>query len=287
VAFAPDGRTLAAATERGTVLLWETTTGEERRRFTGGSCVCYSPDGRLLACGSTQGTIHLWDVATGREVRVLSGHRGAITALAFQADGRLLASASTDCTVLLWGANALAGPRRPAPTHLSAQELEHLWSDLAAADATRADWAVRRLSAAPELAVPFLRTRLRPAAVEAQQLQQWLADLDSDHYPVREQAHVELEKLGDLARVVLRRTLEGDPSLEVRRRVERLLEALDRPVPALVIVRGLRALEALEQTATSEAKEVLSALAQGAPEARLTQEAQAAAERLTRRLQER
>jgi hypothetical protein len=41
--------------------------------------------------------------------------------------------------------------------------------------------------------------------------------------------------------------------------------------------------EALEYMATAEARQVIAALAEGAPEARLTREAQAAFERLHRR----
>jgi hypothetical protein len=48
-------------------------------------------------------------------------------------------------------------------------------------------------------------------------------------------------------------------------------------------LRGLRAVEVLEQVGTDGAKALLEGLAKGAPDAELTQEARAALGRLTRR----
>ncbi len=48
-------------------------------------------------------------------------------------------------------------------------------------------------------------------------------------------------------------------------------------------LRQLRAIEVLECIGTAEARRVLEAISQGATEARLTQEAQAALQRLARR----
>jgi hypothetical protein len=57
--------------------------------------------------------------------------------------------------------------------------------------------------------------------------------------------------------------------------------------PALVrspeVLRGVRAVEVLEQIDTTEGQRLLESLAQGTPEARLTQEAKASLERLSRR----
>ena len=81
----------------------------------------------------------------------------------------------------------------------------------------------------------------------------------------------------------MRDTLAGEPSAEVRRRVEELLRKLDGPMPSSGQLRDLRSVEVLEHIGTPEAKQVLQTLAKGAPEARLTQEAKASLERLTKR----
>jgi hypothetical protein len=79
----------------------------------------------------------------------------------------------------------------------------------------------------------------------------------------------------------LRRALEKPPSLELRRRVKELLDGLNQ-LPAEQ-VRGIRAVEVLEHTGSSEAPQVLRSLAQGTPEARLTREAKASLKRLAKR----
>jgi hypothetical protein len=103
-----------------------------------------------------------------------------------------------------------------------------------------------------------------------------LAALDSNRFAEREQAVQELEKLGFGAEPGLRQALATKPSPEVRRRIDRLLENLQR-APML---QSLRALEILEHIGTVEAQQILESLAKGAPEARLTQEAKASLDRL-------
>ena len=72
-------------------------------------------------------------------------------------------------------------------------------------------------------------------------------------------------------------------SLEVRRRADTLLTKLDTSPPSSKTIQALRAVEVLERIATPEALDVLKTLAGGAPEARLTQEALASLQRLSRR----
>jgi hypothetical protein len=108
-----------------------------------------------------------------------------------------------------------------------------------------------------------------------------IADLDSDSFAKRESAERELAGVGELARPALERALKGRPSLEALRRVQGLLDRL-RQAPSGEQVRLLRSVELLEYLGTPEARSLLQALAGGAAEARLTQEARASLERLGR-----
>ena len=110
-----------------------------------------------------------------------------------------------------------------------------------------------------------------------------IADLDDERFAVREKATTELEKLGKEIEPALHKALQGKPSLEVRRRIDRLLEKLESAAPSPEQLRLLRALEVLEHIGTPEARELLRTLAKGASGARLTQEAKASLDRLANR----
>jgi hypothetical protein len=122
--------------------------------------------------------------------------------------------------------------------------------------------------------VPFLKKQLRATdGVEVARLAQLVADLDSNAFTVRQRATRELQRLGELAEPALRQALEKQPALEVRQRVERLLDRLDTgPLPPEQL-RALRAIEVLERIGTAEAQHLLEMLASGAVGARTTEEA--------------
>jgi WD40 repeat protein len=120
IAFAPDGKTVAAGidpvgdTSEMDVKVWDRTTGKERikplRHPELVQDMAVSPDGKILATGSSAlvgetariGVVRLWDASTGKELADLRGHKGEVRCLAFGPQGRTLATGGWDGTVKLW-----------------------------------------------------------------------------------------------------------------------------------------------------------------------------------------
>jgi WD40 repeat protein len=111
LAYSPNGRLLAAATqERGTVIR-DAGTGRLIERLGGGSgegnysrSVVFSPDGELLFVGQYNGTGRLFSTDSWRPVgQPLEGaHTGRITFGAFTPDGKTLVTSGADGRVVLW-----------------------------------------------------------------------------------------------------------------------------------------------------------------------------------------
>jgi RNA polymerase sigma factor (sigma-70 family) len=295
LAFSADGQNLVGAdadflhngTADRTFYLWDVATGKERRFVAAQPgrvfSNIFSPDGRMLAWGDTAGTVTLWELAAGKVRQRFTGQDSYINSLAFSPDGKSLASASADTTVVVWDVTGHPAGARPGP--LSDGQLRKLWEDLAADDAGRAWRAVGLLTAAEAPAVSLLRDKLRPAAASPEQdrLARLIADLASERYEVRKKAAEQLRALGQRAEPALREAARGRLDAEARKRVDELLGELEGAVVPPDELRPLRGIEVLERIGTAEARQVLQGLADGAPQARLTQDARASLRRLARR----
>jgi WD40 repeat protein len=122
VAFAPDGKTLAAVEDwnddggarENKVHLWDSSTGKLRRQLTLREhilCFAFSPDSKTLATGHLD-TFRLWDVDTGKWLERFEGRSGRTDIVAFSGDGKTLAT-SGGSTLRLW--DVVTGKEVPAP----------------------------------------------------------------------------------------------------------------------------------------------------------------------------
>ena len=93
---------------------------------------------------------------------------------------------------------------------------------------------------------------------------------------MRQKAQAELEALGELAVPLLERMLDDKPSVEMRRRIEAVLQKVETGPSPPACLRPLRALMVLEMLGTADARALVKELAAGEPDAWLTVEAQAA-----------
>jgi RNA polymerase sigma factor (sigma-70 family) len=288
IAVSHDGRLLAALDLVGRASVWELTTCRRICAFESPAIVqsvAISPDGSLIAgiteLGAPQ-TVEVWRILDRQPLCRLRGHPDDhLLSVAFSPDGKTLAACADDGTPVTWDISDLRGV--PAAAELPADRLEKLWNQLAADDARHGYRAVLSLSANPRQAVPFLGERLRARKYAEGKLEDALRDLDDDEFARRNQAEKGLLEMGKGIAPRLRQELDKPlPSLELRRRIERILERLDEPTAAPEQLRDLRAVNALERAGTPEALKLLEELARGPAERLLTKAAGEARQRLSR-----
>ncbi|HLN30388.1 MAG TPA: sigma-70 family RNA polymerase sigma factor [Gemmataceae bacterium] len=264
---------------QGVVQLWDVATGKEVRAFSGHQervvCAAFSPDGRMLATGSLDKTLRLWEVESGMERRRIEGHEGYVRAVDFSSDGGLLAAASDDAPVYLWDVYAPTWSSSvTAKLRLTVDD--RYWQRLADPDAGKAFQAICTLVAHPGKAFAVMQEGWQhsPRATPAQ-VQQWLKDLDSNQFPVRQQASTALEKFATGHEELLRQAQGQATSVETRRRLAQILE---RPSPERL--RRMRMLEIAERIGTAAARTYLQSLVAQTDDPELSKQAAASLRRL-------
>lgn len=218
--------------------------------------------------------VKLYDVTTGKEKAsvAIDAWRPYPTALAFSPDGRYLA-VNNDKGVQLFNLPQLVGGEMPNQR----AEFPRLWDGLASGDSAMAYRSWCRLVAAGPDTVTFLHERMKPVAeVPPDQLARLIEQLGNRRYRIRQQAALELERLGEAAETQLKKALADTSSLDLQRNLETLLATLAEP-------RQERALDVLESIGSVAARRFLEKLAGGMHGARLTVDAKRAIGRLAER----
>jgi WD40 repeat protein len=292
VVLSPDGKGIVLCGDqfhRSAIFICEISTGAKRMEIKRDHYVFppslrFSPDGlALIVNGGPNASAEVYDAFTGHLLNRQEGHRGCIGSVAFSPSGKVVATTSTDTTALVWDAASFLRTDKRQTLKLTSDELNGLWSDLAG-DSEKSYQAMDKMIRSPQSSVDYLSKRFNPVPITDEKdlahVDQLVQELDSETFTVRENATLGLEKLGPAAAPALRKALGKTPSAEVSRRLEQLLAKIDGLGQSGEFLRDLRSLEVLEYIASDQAKNFLEKLGKGAPEARLTKDAQASLARL-------
>jgi hypothetical protein len=113
VAVSPDGKLIASASEDGSVIIGDCSTGKSLHALSLpetngdgaelGYALQFAPDGQWLAAGGHRG-VALWNVQSGTRRILPEKHHRGIMSLAFSQDGQFIASGSTD-GIRIWNIN--------------------------------------------------------------------------------------------------------------------------------------------------------------------------------------
>eukprot|EP00940_MAST-03C_sp_MAST-3C-sp2_P000916 g916.t1 len=105
----PDETIAVTGSFDGTIVLWDTSNGEERRTlptFKGHTGAVYAvsvtPNGDAIVSGSDDDTAMLWDLHSGDKIMTYVGHKGSVRSVVVSEDGSLLYTGSTDTTAIKW-----------------------------------------------------------------------------------------------------------------------------------------------------------------------------------------
>lgn len=105
IAFSPDGQIISTGTDYGVIILRETRTGKEIRRFQHNfaeiQSLAFSPDGKELVSGNSPypftpniepGLVILWEVSSGKLLKIIGDYSGPISSVVYRADSKILAT---------------------------------------------------------------------------------------------------------------------------------------------------------------------------------------------------
>ncbi|HEY4034584.1 MAG TPA: protein kinase [Ktedonobacteraceae bacterium] len=111
VAWSPDGKFIASASDDTFVQIFESATGTRRIIYKGHTeevaAVAWSPNGHFIASAGQDRTVQVWNAASGgTPVLIYKGHTDRVNSVSWSSNGYLLASGSDDKSVQVWQASS-------------------------------------------------------------------------------------------------------------------------------------------------------------------------------------
>ncbi len=274
----------------GTMTVWDIPTAKVVRTIPNssisGTIPRFSPNGRLVAIStfetkpqmtpSMKYHVNIIEWASGQVRREIPVATVPPHSLCFSPDNASLAIGTSDTSVLIYD----VADSKWSTVKLTAPDA--LWGALAGDSAKRAWDAIRELSARPDVAIPLLTEKIKPiVATEKptkEQVAKWIEQLDAPAFADRESASQSLTMHGKNFEADLRAAIETTASLEVKERLEKIVEKMMKPV--LPNVLEVRAIELLERIGNADARALLTKIAAGEATHALTKDATASLKRL-------
>jgi hypothetical protein len=108
LAFAPNGQSLLAAANDGSVELWDVRTASvewDQAKGHGGLgtfALAFAPDGKTILSGGGDGRVVLRDAADGHLLQTLQGHDKAVRGVAFLPGASAAVSVGLDARICVW-----------------------------------------------------------------------------------------------------------------------------------------------------------------------------------------
>jgi len=114
VAYSPDGKYILSGGERGTMILWNTSSGKSVRRVVviedgfinhpHVRAVSFSSDGEYALSGGDDNSVRLWNAKNLTQIKNFVGHStlGGVSSVAFSPDSKHALSADCDSKIKIW-----------------------------------------------------------------------------------------------------------------------------------------------------------------------------------------
>lgn len=286
IAISPDGRDIVVTDKFNNMRIYEMASGKIISHSRGpgiGHNPRYSPRGNVIASSSDE-YVSLIDAYTGRYLAKYVSDGGAIQSIAFSPDGSKLAAGLANTTILIWDVTKNVEPRKVGGT-IDDINKERFWEGLISSDMERVAEAINQMSAGDAGVATYLGEKMnniRGLDMLKKEASAAMRDLDNDRVDIREAAFSKVKSIGPMIDNMLREALRVEASIEVRERIEELLNEWARPMPIgdSETLRRHRVIRILERMATRESRRELERIKSDSPIVRERNEAAKALGRL-------